>query len=80
MTARRAPTLRYEREAWRSGAGLLAAVDEVGRGALAGPVSVGVVLSARGVSAWSRLGCGLPGALTLLLMSLLRLFVSVANL
>jgi ribonuclease HII len=43
-TARRAPTLRYEREAWRSGAGLLAAVDEVGRGALAGPVSVGVVL------------------------------------
>lgn len=43
-TARRAPTLRYEREAWRSGAGLLAAIDEVGRGALAGPVSVGVVL------------------------------------
>ncbi len=42
-TARR-PTLRYEREVWRSGAGLLAAVDEVGRGALAGPVSVGVVL------------------------------------
>src|ERR1700712_4110922 len=40
------PTLRYEREAWRSGAGLLAAVDEVGRGALAGPVSVGVVLLA----------------------------------
>ena len=40
----RRPTLRYEREAWRSGAGLLAAVDEVGRGALAGPVSVGVVL------------------------------------
>ena len=29
---------------WRSGAGLLAAIDEVGRGALAGPVSVGVVL------------------------------------
>jgi ribonuclease HII len=29
---------------WRTGAGLLAAVDEVGRGALAGPVSVGVVL------------------------------------
>lgn len=45
-TARRAPNLRYEREAWRSGAGLLAAVDEVGRGALAGPVSVGVVLLA----------------------------------
>lgn len=41
---RKPPTLRYEREVWRTGAGLLAAVDEVGRGALAGPVSVGVVL------------------------------------
>ena len=40
------PTLRFERERWRAGAGLLAAVDEVGRGALAGPVSVGVVLLA----------------------------------
>lgn len=40
------PTLRYEREVWRGGAGLLAAIDEVGRGALAGPVSVGVVLLA----------------------------------
>src|SRR5438270_5568484 len=40
------PTLRLEREMWRTGAGLLAAVDEVGRGALAGPVSVGVVLLA----------------------------------
>jgi ribonuclease HII len=38
------PTLRFERQIWRTGAGLLAAVDEVGRGALAGPVSVGVVL------------------------------------
>lgn len=38
------PTLRLEREVWRTGAGLLAAFDEVGRGALAGPVSVGVVL------------------------------------
>jgi ribonuclease HII len=40
------PTLRFERQAWREGAGLLAAIDEVGRGALAGPVSVGVVLLA----------------------------------
>jgi ribonuclease HII len=40
------PTLRLEREAWRNGAGLLGAIDEVGRGALAGPVSVGVVLLA----------------------------------
>lgn len=39
-----APTLRLEREVWRTGAGLLAAIDEVGRGSLAGPVSVGVVL------------------------------------
>lgn len=45
-STRRAPTLRYEREIWRTGAGLLAAIDEVGRGALAGPVSVGVVLLA----------------------------------
>ncbi|MGX7679511.1 ribonuclease HII [Jatrophihabitans sp. DSM 45814] len=46
MTPVPAPTLRLEREAWRNGAGLLAAIDEVGRGALAGPVSVGVVLLA----------------------------------
>jgi ribonuclease HII len=46
MTGRKPPNLRFEREAWRSGAGLLAAIDEVGRGALAGPVSVGVVLLA----------------------------------
>lgn len=40
-----APTLRVERELLRSrGARWLAAVDEVGRGALGGPVSVGVVL------------------------------------
>lgn len=40
----RAPTLRVERELMRSGGGCLAAVDEVGRGSLAGPVTVGVVL------------------------------------
>lgn len=41
-----APHLRLERTLLRErcGGGLLAAVDEVGRGALAGPVSVGVVL------------------------------------
>lgn len=44
--SRAIPTLRYERAVWRSGAGLLAAIDEVGRGSLAGPVSVGVVLLA----------------------------------
>ena len=41
----RAPTLRFERELLRThGARWLASVDEVGRGALGGPVSVGVVL------------------------------------
>ncbi len=39
-----APTLRVERALLRSGAQLLACIDEVGRGALAGPVSVGVVV------------------------------------
>lgn len=39
-----APSLRHERAILREGHILLAAMDEVGRGALAGPVSVGVVL------------------------------------
>ena len=38
------PSLRVERALQRQGAHLLAGMDEVGRGALAGPVSVGVVL------------------------------------
>ncbi|WP_374929773.1 ribonuclease HII [Kytococcus sedentarius] len=38
------PTLRTERELLRGGATLVAGMDEVGRGALAGPVSVGVVV------------------------------------
>ena len=38
------PSLRVERGALRSGARLVAGVDEVGRGALAGPVTVGVVV------------------------------------
>ncbi|MEH3076832.1 MAG: ribonuclease HII [Quadrisphaera sp.] len=41
-----APTLRRERELLRSGHALVAGVDEVGRGALAGPVTVGVVVVA----------------------------------
>jgi len=40
----KAPTLRVERELLRSGVRLLGAVDEVGRGALAGPVTVGIVV------------------------------------
>lgn len=39
-----APTLRTERALLRGGVRLLASIDEVGRGALAGPVSVGVVV------------------------------------
>jgi ribonuclease HII len=38
------PTLRVEREILGSGARLLAGIDEVGRGAVGGPVSVGVVV------------------------------------
>jgi ribonuclease HII len=38
------PTLRVERALLRSGASAVACVDEVGRGALAGPVSVGVTI------------------------------------
>jgi len=38
------PTLRYERQLLAAGATLLGSVDEVGRGALSGPVTVGVVL------------------------------------
>lgn len=38
------PTLRYERELLRSGSAAVACVDEAGRGALCGPVSVGMVV------------------------------------
>lgn len=42
MTA--VPSLRVERAILREHGGVLACIDEVGRGALAGPVSVGIVL------------------------------------
>jgi ribonuclease HII len=42
--ARVVPHLRHERLLLRDGARLLAGMDEVGRGSLAGPVSVGVVV------------------------------------
>lgn len=42
--ARPGPHLRHERALLRSGARLVAGMDEVGRGSLAGPVSVGVVV------------------------------------
>ena len=38
------PTLDVERELFREGVARIAGIDEVGRGALAGPVSVGVVV------------------------------------
>ncbi len=41
---RRTPTLRTERGFLRDGVTMIAGMDEVGRGALAGPVSVGVVV------------------------------------
>lgn len=43
-TARPVPHLRHERALLRAGATLVAGMDEVGRGSLAGPVSVGVVV------------------------------------
>jgi ribonuclease HII len=43
-TARTVPHLRHERALLRAGARLVAGMDEVGRGSLAGPVSVGVVV------------------------------------
>lgn len=42
--ARRSPTLRSERSLLGDGALLVGGMDEVGRGALAGPVSVGLVV------------------------------------
>ena len=43
-TAPRRPSLRVERALQRDGHRVLAGMDEVGRGALAGPVTVGVVV------------------------------------
>lgn len=44
MTPVAVPTLRAERELFGAGAPVVLACDEVGRGALAGPVTVGLVL------------------------------------
>src|SRR6185312_5837868 len=38
------PTLRLERKCWQAGARLVCGIDEVGRGAWAGPVTVGAVV------------------------------------
>jgi len=44
-------SLGYESALWDAGAGVVVGIDEVGRGALAGPVSVGLVAVAR-CGAW----------------------------
>src|SRR5258706_5115628 len=41
-------TLRYEKNAWASGAVMVAGVDEVGRGSLFGPVVAAAVILERG--------------------------------
>jgi hypothetical protein len=38
------PTFFYEQQLWAKGLGAVAGVDEVGRGALAGPVVAGAVI------------------------------------
>src|SRR5262249_59431798 len=40
------PTLRLERRCWEAGDRVVVGIDEVGRGAWAGPVTVGAVVSA----------------------------------
>ena len=44
MTSQNVPTLHDETALFRSGVRVLGSIDEVGRGALAGPVSCGIVL------------------------------------
>lgn len=46
------PTLDIERELFRDGVARIAGIDEVGRGALAGPVSVGVVVIDASFTDW----------------------------
>lgn len=43
-----APTLSFERQAWAAGHEMVVGVDEVGRGAWAGPLMVGAALLPRG--------------------------------
>jgi ribonuclease HII len=56
MSSKTFPTLKLERELWASGARFIIGMDEVGRGAIAGPVAVGVALldsrNARVGQAW----------------------------
>ena len=43
-TRRPGPTLRIEKELWSEGREVVVGVDEVGRGAWAGPLTVGAVV------------------------------------
>lgn len=51
---RTSPTLRHERSIWERGISLVAGVDEVGRGPLAGPVAAGAVILPPNVRAAGR--------------------------
>jgi ribonuclease HII len=44
VTRRTVPGLSFERQLWTAGADVVVGVDEVGRGAWAGPISVGAVV------------------------------------
>ena len=46
VTTRTRPTLRLERKCWEAGDQLVCGIDEVGRGAWAGPVTVAAVIPA----------------------------------
>ncbi|MDY3049539.1 MAG: ribonuclease HII [Rothia sp. (in: high G+C Gram-positive bacteria)] len=50
MTVRSAADLSYEEQFWEQGLGYVAGMDEVGRGALAGPVTVGLTALKAGTS------------------------------
>lgn len=56
------PTLRVERSLWKEGHRWVAGIDEVGRGAWAGPLSVGVAVVHEGarVPPWLRESKALP--------------------
>ena len=56
MSSKTFPSLSLERELWAKGARFIIGMDEVGRGAIAGPVAVGVALldsrDSRAETAW----------------------------
>jgi len=47
LSKKRAPTRSIEKELWESGFGLVVGIDEVGRGAWAGPLTVGAAIVPR---------------------------------